>query len=265
MARKYLKMNLAPEYKVNKAVMPYFFVHVPLTRPYKTDTGTTDKVFDAIATPYSLKYITEHNLHIFARTLFWPRLWQITPSVLEWFNIVDLVPLDDPQTTSYYTVVDPFLLAVLSVDASYLADGCEVDDYMHKMRTTHLGFFAALAGLLPTAIKAGVSLFKAVTKPSVVDEPPPKDSTANVARAQTVNMAEAGISSLTQVLAGPPGSGGTVDLSKDVQIDPVEQTLELGKKVFRGKKMEKYIDVAGRAVRIGRSFYKHYKNQKSRR
>jgi hypothetical protein len=263
--RRFLKLNLNPEYKVNKAVMPYFFIHAPVSKSIKLPDTIVTEAFDAIVSPYSTRYIEDHNLHLLARCMFWPRVYDISQNMVVWMPIIDLkTALPDGGT---WNVMEPIIdldqLSYLCLDMSFLADGCEMDAYLNKMRTSHLGFFAALAGLLPTALKVGTALFKTIAKPKDIDkatEPPPTASTGpSVDAAQTNNMAMAGVSSLQQTTSGAAGSGGTVDLSSTVNVDPVQRVLEAGKKVVANKRVRQAVTFGGKALRFGRSFYNNYK------
>jgi len=117
-----------------------------------------------------------------------------------------------------------------------------------------------LAGLLPVAIKVGTALFKTIAKPKAIDSVTQNDkSGAAVDREQTNNMAMAGVSSVSQTINGEPGSGGTVDLSGTVNVDPISKVLEAGKKYVKGKKLTQAVTFGGKALKFGRSFYNNYK------
>jgi len=262
--RRFIKLNLNPEYKVNKAVMPYFFLHVPLNKTISVAGNLRNEAFDAVVSPYSVRYIEDHNLHLLSRCMLWPKVFYISQNLVVWLPIIDLKPMLPDGAT--WDVDEPVFnvdqFSYLCVDMSYLADGCEMDSYLNKLRTSHLGFFAALAGLLPTALKVGTALFKTIVKPKDIDkasEPAPTAATGpNVDAAQTNNMAMAGISSLQQTTAGDPGSGGTVDLSSTVNVDPMQKILEAGKKAITNKKLRQAVTFGGKAIKFGRSFYNNY-------
>lgn len=253
--RKYLKMNMFPEFKVNKAIMPYFFLHVPYQRPGPAGI----QLYDGLVTPYSTKYIEDHNFQMLGRSLIWPKVYQISPSMVEWLSIVDIRELPAGSKPWNLTLTDLPLLGYLCIDSSYQSDSCEIDEYLKEMRSKHLGFFAALAALAPSVISLGTSLFKAITKPSTVDAamstPQTKDD-----QIQTSNMSKAGISMLQQTTAGAPGSGGTLDLSRNVQVDPIDNIIDTGKRVFTNRQTHKYVDFAGKALKIGRTMFRGYKS-----
>jgi len=141
--RKFIKLNLNPEYKVNKAVMPYFFIHVPIKKTIKLPSGVVEEPFDAIVTPYSARYVEDHNLHVLCRCMPWPRVYDIPQALVSWLPIIDVKPMlpDVDNWDVLLPAFDVYQFSLLCVDMSFMADGCEMDSYLHKLRTSHLGFF----------------------------------------------------------------------------------------------------------------------------
>jgi hypothetical protein len=224
-SRRYMKLNAAPEYKQTKAMLPNFFFNVLVQDPL---AGTN---YFVVYSPYSLSYINAHNLQILATGMWWPILQYFDKSIMAYCTPIMANLL--PEVTNLNVMI-----GYMCLDFSYQSDGCELDYYMHRCRISYLGLWSLLAGLLGPVADIGANLLGTIFKHGTGEKSPNEKSFAN-------NLVDAGVSFVSQALAGSPGNGATQDMSqihkeRTTNIDTNQSGL------IRQNKVEKLITVVKR-------------------